>query len=273
MESEEKNYIQYENVVAVFIPGLLQIENNQRIKGILFILAFALFLSLSILTRDISYTIFLLLYVYAFEVLDSFYIIIADKEKRRSGSAAALDEIDKGTIQKPQKPESFEAGEKFEKFVRERFDKDKFSIVKKTIPVDPNVYGPFVEANLDPDFIIRYRSNYEKFAVEAKFRYPNSTHDLIKPYQMTRYKQFEREEKIPVYIVIGYGGIPENPEKIFLVLLKHINSDELPIETLRDNTLSKYEMDRNNLFTWKPGSVWNSGYLELPDVQKSSSSS
>ncbi len=259
MESDEKNYIQYENVVAIFIPGLLQIENNQKIKGILFILAFALFFSLSVITMNISYTIFLLLYVYAFEVLDSLYIVVADKEKRRSGSAAALDQIDKGTIQKPQKPDSYEAGEKFEKFVRERFDKGKFSIVKKTIPVDPNVYGPFIENNLDPDFIMRYKPNLEKFAVEAKFRSSYGNQQWVRwsyPAQFARYKQFEKEEKIPVYIVIGYGGLPENPEKVFLVPLKKITFHELTLKYL-----SNYEMSPNSNFIWRPGSVWNSGYL------------
>jgi hypothetical protein len=265
MKPDEKNYIQYGNVVAIFIPGLLQIENNQKYKGILFIFAFIAFFSLGVTTMNISYQIFSL-YVYAFEVLDSFSIVVADKEKRRSISEAALKHVDKGTIQLPNQSGSFVQGEKFEKFVRERFNKEKFTIVKQTIPVPNDIAGPFVENNLDPDFIIRYKPNLEKFAVEAKFRStPRSPYDVIYPEQMARYKQFEKEEKIPVYIVIGYGGIPENPEKIFLVPLRRVNSDRLPIESLGDNSLSKYEMDRNNLFDWRPGSVWNSGGLRLPD--------
>jgi hypothetical protein len=79
---------------------------------------------------------------------------------------------------------------------------------------------------------------------------------MVYPEQMARYKQFEKEEKFPVYLVIGLGGIPDNPDQMFLVPLKNVNS-----QTLSLDFLAKYEVNIKNNFMWRPGSFWNSGYL------------
>lgn len=256
MNDETKNYIQYENIAALFVPGLLQLENKQKLKGILFILLVIGFIIAAFYTRSMSYSI-LLTYIYAFGVLDSLSITAANKDKRISISDAAfklLDKPDKST-QGQFRSNSFEKGQKFEDFVLKKFNKGDFSLVKKTLPI-PKFDGPIIENNLDPDFVFRFKKNLEKFAVEAKYRSYLGNYALIYPDQMARYKQFEEEEKIPVYIVIGLGGFPDNPNEMFLVPLKKAASHELSIEFL-----SKYRVDPNRDFTWRPGSVWNSGYL------------
>ena len=69
--------------------------------------------------------------------------------------------------------------------------------------------------------------------------------------------QFESEQKIPIYIVIGLGGVPVTPNKMFLIPLKKINSYELSLKFLNN-----YEINPNGKFMWQVGSFWNSGYLE-----------
>ena len=256
MKDENKNYIQYENVMAIFVPGLMQIENKQKLKGIFLILLVFGFIIAAFYTRNMSYSIFLT-YIYAFGVIDSFSIAASNKEKRRSISDAALKLVDKPDklTKGPFQFDSFEKGQKFEDFILKKFNKRDFSLVKKTLPV-PKFDGPIIENNLDPDFIFRFRQNLEKFAVEAKFRSYLGNYALIYPDQMARYNQFEEEEKIPVYIIIGLGGFPDNPNEMFLVPLKKAASRELTLEFL-----SKFKVDPNCNFTWRPGSVWNSGYL------------
>ena len=256
MNDENKNYVQYENIIAILVPGLLQIENKQKLKGIFLIFLIIGFIVAAFYTNNMSYSTFLI-YIYAFGLIDSMSIVTANKEKRRSISNAALKLVDKpdkltqGSFQS----NSFEKGQKFEDFVLKKFNKREFSLVKKTLPV-PKFDGPIIENNLDPDFIFRFKKNLEKFAVEAKYRSYLGNYALIYPDQMARYKQFEEEEKIPVYIAIGLGGFPDKPNEVFLIPLKRAFSHELNHEFM-----SKYKVDPNRDFTWRPGSIWNSGYL------------
>ncbi len=260
MDTGEKNYIQYERVAVLFIPGFIQFENNKKLKSLFFIISIIGLIFLSLLTKNSAYSIGLI-YVYAFAWIDSISIAADDKIKRTSISEKALEIIDRPDKNSQQQINfnNFERGRKFEEFVMKRFDKKEFTIVKMTVPVQ-KVEGPFIENNLDPDFIFRYKPNLEKFAVEAKFRGYYGSQDYIecaKPYQLSRYRQFEKEEKIPVYIILGYGGIPEDPQKVFLIPLDRIKSHQLSL-----NFLSQYEVHPNQNFVWRPGSVWNSGYLK-----------
>jgi|MTBAKMStandDraft_1061839.scaffolds.fasta_scaffold16498_3 hypothetical protein len=82
---------------------------------------------------------------------------------------------------------------------------------------------------------------------------------------MPRYKQFEYEKIIPAYIVIGLGGVPDNPNKMFLVPLENVNSHELSLEFLL-----KYEMNPNSNFMWRAGNFWNSGHLKTKRLPRES---
>lgn len=255
------NFIQKERVAVIFITGFMQFENKQKLKGILLIAGLLLFIVLAFLTRNTAYSIFLG-YVYGFGVLDSFSIAIENKEKRVSISDSASKLVDKPDelTYKPKKADSFEKGEIFENFVKNKFNKRDFTIVKQTVPFPRSngflVDSLTIENNLDPDFILRYRPNHEKFALETKWRSFLGNYDLIYPEQMARYKQFEEDEKIPVFIVIGIGGTANKPNRLFLLPLNKADSHELSLEFL-----SKYEVDPKNNFKWRPGCVWNPGYL------------
>jgi len=197
--------------------------------------------------------------VYAYSIIDGLSIFRDHYRKRRSISKDAeqyLEQPDKNEIH-PIPQSNLGKGRKFEDFVLTKFDRNLFSIVRKTRPCR-GADDHYMESNPDPDYIFRYIPSREKFGVEMKFR-SNFGSEIIKwsyPDQMARYKQFEKEEEIPVYIIIGLGGLPESPNEIFLVPLRKIESPELSLQFL-----SKYRLSPEENVRWQQGSFWNSGYL------------
>lgn len=63
----------------------------------------------------------------------------------------------------------------------------------------------------------RYKDREELFYVECKFRsdlYQNKL-NWTNPDQLERYREYERESKLPFFVVIGLGGSPDYPERMF----------------------------------------------------------
>jgi hypothetical protein len=259
MNNEDKKNIKQDQVAAIFIPGLVQYKNNQEEKGfVIFFWVIGMALIWFFYPTDSLLVIFVAV-TYVYGIFDSLLIYKDLNRKRRSISYDAekyLDKPDK-TIKKPIPPSSIEKGQKFEDFVLNKFDKNYFSIVKKTHPFQ-GTDSHYIESNLDLDFIFRYIPSREKFGVETKFRsdFGSEVVTWSRQDQLERYKQFESEEKIPVYVIIGLGGMPDNPNELFLIPLRRIKSPELSLQFL-----SKYNVSSRSNFIWQQGSFWNSGYL------------
>src|SRR5271157_5381697 len=101
-------------------------------------------------------------------------------------------------------------GAEFEKFVLDMFDEKDFSIIEMTHKFS----GPddrYVESDLNPDFVFRHKLSGNEFAVEAKYRSRLNEAGMLEwsnPDQLARYNNFANQRGIPVYIVIGIGGMP-----------------------------------------------------------------
>ena len=132
-------------------------------------------------------------------------------------------------------PESFEKGEKFEKYLREKiFTKEKYIMVDRTHNYEINK-NDYVESTLKPDFKFRNLSSKKVFYVEAKYR-SNLYDDGIKwsnPEQILRYLKYSKE--MPLFVAIGFGGKPDLPDNIFLINL----TDNTPI-TIKRQDLGNY---------------------------------
>ena len=61
--------------------------------------------------------------------------------------------------------------------------------------------------------------------------------------QFDRYKNFEKEQKYPVFIVIGIGGKAISPEQLYVVPLQEIDNNFILIRELK-----KYEKKVNGNF-------------------------
>lgn len=259
MKNEDRNFIKRDQVAAIFIPGLVQYKNNQPEKAfIIFVWVIGMAFSWFFYPTNSAVAIIVVV-TYAYGILDSLFIYRDLNWKRRSISPDAekyLKKPDK-TVRKPIPPSSIDKGQKFEDFILKKFDKNLFSIVKKTHPFQ-GTDSHYIESNLDPDFIFRYIPSREKFGVETKFRsdFGSEIVTWSRQDQLERYKQFEREEEIPIYIIIGLGGMPDKPNELFLLPLSRIKSPELSLQFL-----SKYSVSPKSNIKWQKGSFWNSGYI------------
>lgn len=118
-------------------------------------------------------------------------------------------------------PEEVLKGREFEDYVLGLFKlQEKDGFVLKEWQGDKILDDICPESNRHPDFVFDYQGI--GFAVECKFReklLPNVEKDLFSNDKMAIYQQFSTERNIPVFIVLGVGGEPSNPELLYNIPL------------------------------------------------------
>ncbi len=143
-------------------------------------------------------------------------------------------------------------GDAFEKFVVKKFSPKYFTLQEWRS--DKYVDGTYAVSNHYPDlevhFELRSKGIKDVFAVECKWRrnYYQGGIEWANDYQVTNYKKYAAKLNIPVFVVIGVGGEPDQPEDLFII----------PLNKLEGNTISKA-----SLFAFKkdeshPGLFWDS---------------
>jgi len=129
----------------------------------------------------------------------------------------------------------FEQGRLFEEYIRLLFNQDHFHLKKwrqsGTLPKDTYIHDLCY-----PDLeLIFVGKNQHPFAVECKWRteFKRGKIDWATRKQITRYEEFEFKRAMPVFIAIGVGGAPANPEKLFVTPLCNLkNYTEISEEQL-----------------------------------------
>ena len=117
-------------------------------------------------------------------------------------------------------PESFRIGESFEIYVRERlFIPSYYDLIERTHDYRANNHD-YVEASMKPDFTFRDRWTKREFYVEAKFRSGEYNGKICwcNESQLKRYRLYDREK--PMFVIIGIGENPKNPEFLSLIPLQ-----------------------------------------------------
>lgn len=162
------------------------------------------------------------------------------------------------TIENENELTHYQKGIDFEKYVVDLFLKrSKYFVINDwTNDIYDKRKGIKVESNKNPDLVVRYKPTDEKIAIECKYRskyYQNHkvcTQSIkwSNPHQIKQYKTFESSNNIPVFIVIGVGGKPDNPEDMFCIPL-----DEAKYSELFESVLKKFERKPNEGFFWKNG--------------------
>ena len=121
-------------------------------------------------------------------------------------------------------PEEFLKGREFEDFVLELFNlHEDNGFVLKEWQGDKTLGDICPESNRHPDFVFDYQG--KGFSVECKWREklsPNIEKDLFPADKIAIYKQFSTERNIPVFIVLGVGGEPSNPDLLFNIPLSEV---------------------------------------------------
>jgi hypothetical protein len=131
---------------------------------------------------------------------------------------------------------NFKKGEEFEQYVRDNlFTKEKYILVERTHNYQTNSTD-FVESTLKPDFKFRSKSTNNEFYIEAKWRQNLHNNCLKWSYdaQFERYRNYAKQNLF--YVVIGLGGVPSKPDKIFLGRIDEIDD----IKIYRDE-LEQYD--------------------------------
>jgi hypothetical protein len=122
---------------------------------------------------------------------------------------------------------SEEKGRMFEDWVVRKFHPSTFKI--KDWRGDKNVAGISAESSKLPDLEIEFlqRDRSATFAVECKWR--SSFHYGDKPgiewataRQIENYQEYQRDRGLPVFAVIGIGGLPDQPAELYVVPLNRL---------------------------------------------------
>lgn len=127
-------------------------------------------------------------------------------------------------------------GHDFEKYIVKRFDRKYFKILEWA--GDKYVDGNYAKTTIQPDILFEFKlkDSKEAFSVECKWRskfYKNGI-ELATVEQIKRYKDFEREKNIPVFMALGIGGKGKSPERVFFIPLKKISSNFIAVEQLKE---------------------------------------
>lgn len=149
---------------------------------------------------------------------------------------------------------NFEKGYAFEQFVVSKFEKGGPYILE-TWRSDKEFKGVFPQDSMDPDLVWLYELDVDTalpFAVECKWRsdYYNGGIKWAKPYQWENYMDFQEAHGVPVFIVLGIGGRPDNPDELFIIPL-----DEIKYPIIFKSVLLKYRCrNPHQILTYNPRS-------------------
>lgn len=114
-------------------------------------------------------------------------------------------------------------GREFEDYVLERFNiLENDTLTLKEWRGDKSKPGIYPENNSTPDFVFDY--NGHSFAIECKWRnhMPKDIgKELITPERQTIFQQFAVERQMPVFLILGIGGLPSDPDGLCLADLSN----------------------------------------------------
>lgn len=107
----------------------------------------------------------------------------------------------------------------------------------------------WVESYGDPDFVFIHRRTNKKIAVECKYK-EKEYERIFWAYedQIEKYQNFSVKENTPVFVVIGMGGRPKNPKRMFLVSLPLVKYPDIKMDYLQ-----KFERDPRKSFSLDGG--------------------
>lgn len=116
-------------------------------------------------------------------------------------------------------------GREFEDYVLALFDvRENGDFTLKEWQGDKTLGNVCPESNRYPDFVFSYQQS-QFFAVECKWRErlrANIEKDLFAADKLAIYQQFANERQMPVLIVLGVGGEPCQPKRLYIIPLKEI---------------------------------------------------
>ncbi|MGF1585502.1 MAG: hypothetical protein ACFCUM_09295 [Bacteroidales bacterium] len=145
-----------------------------------------------------------------------------------------------------------EKGDAFEAFIASKFDTNLFLLKEWT--GDKYIKGIWAQSTKNPDlrFSFKMSNVIQDFAIECKYRTKiGEGIEWARKDQIEHYRNYETENRIPVFVAVGVGNQPDNPSQLSLIPLKDINdtiiSQELLSRYRKRNLHSKIFFDHQQL--------------------------
>lgn len=151
-----------------------------------------------------------------------------------NNSATSLSGEEKSIQSQSNFSDSEQKGFEFEKFVDSHFDSKYFNRLEWRSDIKGND-GRLSESSKYPDLEYEIRKGGYAFAVECKWRakfFDGKVKFLSSEKQLDNYRQFAKDKNIDVIVVLGIGGLPDNPQKLYSIPLSEIADIEQTKEQL-----------------------------------------
>lgn len=142
---------------------------------------------------------------------------------------------------------NYEKGRRFEEYVIGLFDSKHFAVHDWTRDISGKFNGVVVESDANPDLVMRYRARDESIAVECKYRSAlyRGKLDWTTEVKLRGYHAYMCKTHIPTFIVIGLGGAPDAPERLFCIPLAMAGYSKL-----FPPNFEKFERSPSQRFFW-----------------------
>lgn len=147
--------------------------------------------------------------------------------------------------------EQWRKGYVFEKWVVTRFDPTYFDLVEWGSDKAVNARRPRTAGNPDLTFEYPFLGiATSRIAVECKWREFFPYDVILTPEQIANYQRFRDETEIPVFVVLGTGGSPDDPGKIFVIPLERFATDTFTPARAKDEC---YRVRKAQSFYFRDG--------------------
>ena len=142
---------------------------------------------------------------------------------------------------------NYERGVEFEKYVIRLFGSNHFALHDWTRDISGKNSGFVVESDSNPDLVMRYKPRDELFAVECKFRASlfKGAMAWTNHRKLRGYKAYAEQTGIPTFVVVGLGGQPDAPERMFCVPLA-----DAKYPAMYPSIFEKFERKPSKRFFW-----------------------
>ena len=118
---------------------------------------------------------------------------------------------------------------------------------------DKSLPGIYPEGNSNPDLVLEYDG--QPFAIECKWRShmpQDISKELLPPDRVALFAKYSQKNKLPVFLLLGIGGLPSDPDLLYLVPVKEnlsatdILNEEIKADQLTDSIESRFPKPPKN---------------------------
>ena len=134
-----------------------------------------------------------------------------------------------------EKEQDREKGHQFEIFVTSLFNKTKFNILNGPHHYNERNRRDLTEEDFATDLKIRHKETDIEFYIQCK--YISEINEDLKwttPKKLRKYRKFDRSSESEFFIIVGVGGIANNPERLFFGHISEFHHSNMWSSTYED---------------------------------------